>query len=81
MSRKKKKTNLLIPISKTTNEMYKNIIPLNEKDNNSNLHEIAFQNFQKLVDMRLGLKISFHQILLDLHLDEQTYILVLQCTI
>jgi hypothetical protein len=55
--------------------------PSNEKDNNSNLCETTFQIFQKLVDMRLGVEISFHQILLDLHLDEQTYLLALQCTI
>jgi hypothetical protein len=47
--------------------------PLNEKDINSNLHEI----FQKLVDMGLGLEISFHQFLLNLFLNEKTYLLSL----
>jgi hypothetical protein len=54
---------------------------LNEKDINSNLHEISFQNFKKLVDMGLGLDISFHQFLLNLLLNEKTYLLALQCTI
>jgi hypothetical protein len=31
--------------------------------------------------MRLGLKISFDQILLDLHFNEETYLFALQCTI
>ncbi len=54
---------------------------LNEKDINSNLHEISFQNFQKLVDMGLGLEISFHQFLLNLLLNEKIYLIALQCTI
>jgi hypothetical protein len=33
---------------------------LNEKDINSNIREISFQNFQKLIDMGLSQKISFH---------------------
>ncbi len=33
--------------------------PLNEKDNNSNLREITFQNFRKLVEIKLGLETSF----------------------
>jgi hypothetical protein len=32
--------------------------PLNEHDNNPNIHEIAFQIFKKLVDM--GLDVNFH---------------------
>jgi hypothetical protein len=55
--------------------------PLNEKDNNSNIREIAFQIFKKLVDMKLGLEISFDQFLSDLHLNEHVYLLALQCTI
>jgi hypothetical protein len=43
---------------------------LNEKDNNSNIHEITFQNIQKPTDTKLGVKFSFDQILSDLHLDE-----------
>jgi hypothetical protein len=81
VKKKKKTTNLLIPISKTTNEMYKNIITFKWKDINSNICEITFQNIQKLVDMGLGLEISFHQILLDLHLNQEIYLLALQCTI
>jgi hypothetical protein len=50
---------------------------LNEKDNNQNIHHIDFQIFKKLVDMKLGLEISFDQFLLDLYLNEQTYLLVL----
>jgi len=48
---------------------------------NSNFHEISFQNFQKLVDMGLGLDISFYHFLLNLLLNEKTYLLALQCTI
>jgi len=55
--------------------------PLIKNDINSNLHEICFQNFQKLVDMGLGLEISFHQFLLNLLLNEKTYLVALQCTI
>jgi hypothetical protein len=55
--------------------------PFNEKDLNSNICEISFQNFQKFVDMGLGLEISFHQFLLNLLLNEKTYLLALQCTI
>ncbi len=55
----KKKTNLSIPIFETTNECTKRLSLLDEKDIDSNLHEITFQIFKKLVDMRLSLKISF----------------------
>jgi hypothetical protein len=44
--------------------------PLIERDNNSNLREIAFQNLKKLVYMKLGVEISFKQFLSDFHLDE-----------
>jgi hypothetical protein len=44
--------------------------PLNEKDNNSNICEIAFQIFKKPIDMKLGVKISFDQFLSNLHLSE-----------
>jgi hypothetical protein len=44
--------------------------PLNEKDNNSNICEIAFQNFKKPIDMKLGVKFSFDQFLSNLHLSE-----------
>jgi hypothetical protein len=43
--------------------------------------QIAFQIFKKLVDMILGLEISFEHFLLDSHLNEQTHFLALQCTI
>jgi len=33
--------------------------PLNEHNNNPNLHQITFQNFKQIVDMGIGLKISF----------------------
>jgi len=33
--------------------------PLNKKDNNSNFHEMNYQIFKKLVDMKLGQEISF----------------------
>jgi hypothetical protein len=33
--------------------------PLNEKDNNSTICELAFQTFKNLIDMRLGLKKLF----------------------
>jgi hypothetical protein len=55
--------------------------PLNEKDNNSNLCEVTFQNLKKLVDMKLGLEISFDQNLLYLYFNEKTYLFALQCTI
>jgi hypothetical protein len=35
---------------------------LNEKDNNSNFREITCQDFKKLFDTKLGVKISFDQI-------------------
>jgi hypothetical protein len=50
---------LSIPIFETTNECTKRLSLLDEKDIDSNLHEITFQIFKKLVDMRLSLKISF----------------------
>jgi hypothetical protein len=53
---------------------------LNEHNNNPNLHQIAFQIFKKLV-MGLGLEISFDQFFLELQLNEETYLLALQCTI
>jgi hypothetical protein len=49
--------------------------------NNSNLREITFQIFKKLVDMILGLKISFDQFSSYLHVNEQRNFIVLQCTI
>jgi len=67
MSRKKT-TNLLIPIFKPSMRCTKILSPLNENDNNSNLHKITFQNFQKLVNMGLGIDISIHQILSNLQL-------------
>jgi hypothetical protein len=54
-------TNLLIPISKTIGEIYKILSPLNENDNNSNLCKITFQIFKKIVNMGLGVDISFDQ--------------------
>jgi hypothetical protein len=33
--------------------------PLNEHNNNPNLHQITFQIFKKIVDMGLGIEISF----------------------
>jgi hypothetical protein len=51
--------------------------PLNEKDNNSNIHEITFQNFKNLVDMRLGLEFSFDQFLSYLYFIEKTYLFAL----
>jgi hypothetical protein len=58
MSRKKT-TNLSIPIFKPSMRCTKILSPLNENDNNSNLRKITFQNFQKLVNMGLGINISF----------------------
>jgi outer membrane phospholipase A len=52
-----------------------------KKDNNSNIHEIAFQISKKLVDMILGLEIAFDQFLSDFHLNEHVYSLPLQRTI
>jgi len=55
--------------------------PLNEHNNNPNLHQITFQNFKQIVDMGIGLKISFDLFFLELQLNEKTYLLALQCTI
>ncbi len=60
---KKKQPICQFRISKTTSEIYKILSPLNENDNNSNLPKITFQNFQKLVNMGLGVDISFDQFL------------------
>ncbi len=81
MSKKKKKHNQFVNSNVKNPQWDVKKYYLNEKNNNSNLHKIAFQNFKKLVDMILGLEISFDQFLLDLHLNEQTYILALQCMI
>ncbi len=67
MSRKKT-TNLLIPIFKPLMRCTKILSPLNENDNNSNLRKITFQNFQKLVNMGLGIDILIHQFLSNLQL-------------
>jgi hypothetical protein len=44
------------------------LLPLNENDNNSNICKIKFQNFQKLVNMGLGVDISLDQFLSNLQL-------------
>jgi hypothetical protein len=54
--------------------------PLNEHNNNPNLHQMTLKNFKKLV-MGLGLEISFDKFLLDLQSNEETYLLALQCMI
>jgi hypothetical protein len=53
---------------------------LNEHNNNPNFHQITFKFFKKLVDMGLGLEIPFDQLFLELQLNEETYLLALQCT-
>jgi hypothetical protein len=67
MSRKKT-TNLSIPIFKPSMRCTKILLLLNENDNNSNLRKITFQNFQNLVNMGLGVNISFNQFLSNLQL-------------
>jgi hypothetical protein len=37
--------------------------------------------YKKLVNMGWGMEISFHEFLLELQLDENTYLLALQCTL
>jgi hypothetical protein len=41
--------------------MHKKLSPLNEHNNDLNFHEIAFQTFKKLINMGLGVEISFDQ--------------------
>jgi hypothetical protein len=55
--------------------------PLNERDNNPNLHQIASWILKTFVDMRLIVEISFDQFLSNLQLDEKTYLFALQSTI
>jgi len=50
------------------------LLPLNEQDHMPNHGEISIQ-IKKFIDMRLGKDISFQQFLLDLKIDEETYIL------
>jgi hypothetical protein len=52
-------TNLLILVSKTMNETYKNIIALDEQGRMPNHGEINIQIYKKLVNMGLGEDIYF----------------------
>jgi hypothetical protein len=47
---------------------------LNEQDHMPNQGEINIQIYKKLMDMGLGEDISFEHFLLDLKIDEETYI-------
>jgi hypothetical protein len=57
------------------------LLPLDKQDCMPNHGEIDIQIYKKLINMGLGEDISFEQILLDLKIDEETYILGLQHTI
>jgi len=72
--KKKMSINLSISISKTTNETYKILLLLDEQDCMPNQGEINIQIYKKLINMGLGEDISFEQFLLDLKINEETYI-------
>ncbi len=48
---------------------------LDEQDRMPNHKKISIQIYKKLINMGLGKDISFEQFLLDLKIDEETYIL------
>jgi hypothetical protein len=54
---------------------------LNEKNYTSYLHDIGIQIYNKLINMGLGIEISFHEFLLELQIGKNTYLLALQCTL
>ncbi len=45
------------------------------------LHDVAIQIHNKLVNMGLNTKISFDEFLIQLQMDENTYLFTLQCTL
>jgi len=53
----------------------------NEKNYTSYLHDIGIQIYNKLVNMGLGIEISFHEFLLELQIGKNIYLLALQCTL
>jgi hypothetical protein len=71
--------NLLISISLTSNEMYKNIVPSQHKDHTLYLKNLGIQICNKFVNMGLRTKISFYEFLVKLKINENIYLLALQC--
>jgi len=61
--------------------MHKKLSPLNEHNNNLNVHEIAFQTFKKLINVGLGVEISFDQFFRVFNLNDKTNLLALPCIV
>jgi hypothetical protein len=57
------------------------LLPLDEQGHMPNHGVISIQIYKKLIDKGLGKDISFQQFLLDLKIDEETYILGFHYTI
>jgi hypothetical protein len=57
------------------------LLPLDIKNCTIELCHITIQIFNKFIEMKLGLEISFVQFLVELQIDETTYFLTLQCTL
>ncbi len=57
------------------------LLPLEEENGISKRHDINMKMYKKLIDMGSYEDISFEQFLLNLQIDEKTYILGLQYTI
>jgi len=57
------------------------LLPLDIKNCTIELCHIPIQIFNKFIEMKLGLEISFVQFLVELQIDETIYLLTLQCTL
>jgi len=57
------------------------LLLLNEKNHNFYLHNVGIQIYNKLVNMGLGIKISFHECFVKFQINQNTYLFALQCAL
>jgi hypothetical protein len=57
------------------------LLLLNEKNCILYLHNVGILIYNKLVNMGLSTKVSFHEFFVKLQIDQNTYLLALQCTL
>jgi len=79
--KKKRQQNFQLQYPKPPMKHTKILLPLDEKIICQTMGKLIFKFIKKLINMGLGEDISFEQFLLDLKIDEKTYILGLCYTI